>query len=941
MTRKFTAIIVLLLCIASASQAQSKKKTAIVKGKLVNAATKAPFNDLKISIPALNVFTTSDGDGNFEISEVPFGAQSVTISNYNAKAETININVDKDVVDMGDILITPNDAGASPESLEIPTIALEENTASEDDGVSLQSSGGLVIASRDPFVSTLTYVFGIYQFRPRGYARSAQEIQVNGTPINDLETGFASWNMLGGLTDVFRSRDIVYGLNPSDYMFGGLNGSAYIEATAADQRKGMDVSYTITDRNYNNRIMVTANTGMMNNGWAFSVSASRRWAQEGYVPGTSYDGYSYYAAASKKIGKGTLNLTTFGSPTYDTKPAAATKEADSLAGTHYYNHNWGYDDGKIRNFATRNVYQPITILNYEYKPSDKTRWNTAVSYEFGKDRNGNGYYLGASNPMGDYYKKLPSYYLNIVPQDPTTATALRTAILNNPNVLQLNWDDMYAANKMDTGYVFYNTSGVAVTKASDRLSHYILADKVNALKKFTFNSNIEHAVNENMTVTGGLTVASQSTEIYSVITDLLGGDYFLDNNSFATQQSVAAGTTSNNLKAPSPVVRVGDKIDYDYLVRYNNGLVWGQAVYMYDKFGFFLSANAGATSFSRDGFMENAVFPTLSYGKSAAQTFFDYAVKGGINYKIDARNLLFVNAAFSTTPPTADNTYVSPETRDVTVSGITPQRNKTLEAGYMLSSSKLTARLVGYVSDATNVTEIKRFYNDDPAYNTFVNYVMQGESTRNIGTELALDYKLMRGLSIIGVASVGQAFYTDNPTIAVYQDNDTSHQTSRTFIKNYFLSAGPQTAATLGFNYRPKFVKNAYINLNFNYFDRNYVSINPNRRTVAAAAYYSAGTPEWHAVFDQEKLPSAFTVDLRFGKNFQLSKKWGFANKISHNTVLALSGGISNLLNNTNVINTGFEQLRYDFTNNIPAKFPNKYIYGPGINFFLNISLRF
>ena len=943
MRYKVISFLTLLLAISVFSYAQEGKKTGVVKGKLLNGVTKAPFSDVKVAIPALNVFTSSDGDGNFDISEVPYGSQTIVISKYNINTQTIAAMVDKDVVDLGEIVLTPNEAGTSPQSMEIPTIALEENTSSEDDGVSLQNAGSLVIANRDPFISTLAYVFGLYNFHPRGLNRRAGEIQVNGIPVNDLESGYASWNTLGGLSDVFRSRDVVYGLAPSDYMYGGLNGASYIAATAADQRKGVDMTYTLTDRNYNDNIMLTANTGLMKNGWAFSFSGSKRWAEEGYVPGTSYDGYSYYAAVSKVIKKGTLNFTTFGAPTYYTKPAAATKEADSLAGTKYYNQNWGYDNGAVRNFATRHVYQPISILNYEYKPSDRTRWNTAVAYEFGKDKSGSIYYLNATNPLGSYYKNLPSYYLTMVPPDPTTAATIRNQILANPDLLQINWDNMYAANKLDTGYVIYDSKGNAVTRSSDRLSHYVLADRVSDLKKFTFNTNIEHAVNEQLTLTGGITAISQSTEMYAVITDMLGGDYFLDNNSFATQQSIAAGTTANNVLASSPVVRLGDKIDYDYMIRYTNGLAWGQAVYTYNKFDFFVALTGGVTSFSRQGIFENALFLNSSYGKSPANTFLDYAVKGGINYKFDSRNLLFIHAGYSTTPPTADNTYISAETRDYTVNNPTSQFNKSLEAGYMLHASKITARVVGYVTDVTNATEIKRFYNDDPAYNTFVNYVMSGENTRSIGSELAVEYKLLKEFSVLGVATLGQAFYTNNPTISTYLDNDTTRHpgTSQTFIKNYYLAVGPQTDLTLGFNYRPKAVRYSFININFNYFDRNYVSINPNRRTVAAAAYYTAGSPMWHEVFDQEKLPSAFTVDVRFGKNFQVSRKSGFVNKISHNAVLALQGGVSNLLNNTNVINTGLEQLRYDFTNNNPEKFANKYIYGPGINFYVNIALRF
>ena len=77
------------------------------------------------------------------------------------------------------------------------------------------------------------------------------------------------------------------------------------------------------------------------------------------------------------------------------------------------------------------------------------------------------------------------------------------------------------------------------------------------------------------------------------------------------------------------------------------------------------------------------------------------------------------------------------------------------------------------------------------------------------------------------------------------------------------------------------------------------------------------------------------------GYTYELSRRSTVINKISKNASLNINLGISNLLNNTNIINFGFEQLRYDYTNGNPAKFPNKYIYGMGINYLLNIVLKF
>jgi hypothetical protein len=49
--------------------------------------------------------------------------------------------------------------------------------------------------------------------------------------------------------------------------------------------------------------MITHNSGLMDNGWAYSISGSRRWAQEGYFEGTDYGANSFFASVEKRINK--------------------------------------------------------------------------------------------------------------------------------------------------------------------------------------------------------------------------------------------------------------------------------------------------------------------------------------------------------------------------------------------------------------------------------------------------------------------------------------------------------------------------------------------------------------------------------------------------------------------------------------------------------------
>lgn len=941
MKLKLPAVLLLAATQTVVASAQNNRQTSLVKGRLFNKITKQPANDVQIIFPNLKLLTITDGEGYFNFSQVPYGTQKMVVGGNTVKSDTITIVISKELVDIGDIQVTPSESGTAATQLtQIPTIAIEDaNVSVDDDGVKGSAVSGLLTASRDPFVNTASFTFGQYRFQARGYDRNAQQVLVNGMPMNDVETGDASWNQWGGLNDAFRARNNTYGLTPSDYTFGGMNGSVYFDATAANQRKQTRITYSATNRQYRNRLMLTHSSGLMKNGWAYSLSVSKRWANQGYIAGTFYDAYSYYAGVSKVWKKHQFNFTTFGAPTRRGKSTAATQEAYDLAGSHFYNPNWGYQNGEKRNAKVNQYFQPVFILNYEYKPSDKTDWNTTVGYQFGKNKNSTLDWYNAQDPRPDYYKNMPSYYLNgINNPTPELADQVRAQLMANPNQLQINWDRMYDVNSVNYETI-HNVNGIAGNDVYGRRALYVVANDVDDIKKFNFNTNLSHALNEHIILYTGITFITQRTESYKEVADLLGADFYVNYNQFASRDYPGnLDVYQNDLNNPNRILKEGDKYGYDYITHFNKGWWWGQAAFTYNKFDFFVAANAGINSFSREGLYRNGLFPNASYGKGATESFFIYGAKGGATYKINGRNYLFVNAGIGADAPTVDNTYISPRTRSYTIDNPVTQKYQTIEGGYLLKAPNVNARVVGYATDIKDATEIQRFYNDDPNVQSFVNFVSQHVNSRYVGTELALDVKVTPSLSLLGVAAVGEAFYTNRPTIASYKDNDTAVKptTYTVYNKNYYVSAGPQSSYTAGARYNSK--KYWWAGVNFNYFDRNYVAAAPIRRTVDAVDGATPGSAEWNAILAQEKLPSAFTVDINAGTSIMLHK---YLKQIPRSTFLYINVGVSNLLDNKDIATGGFEQLRYDFTNNNINKFPNKYFYGYGRNFFVNVSLKF
>src|SRR5690606_34120003 len=132
-------------------------------------------------------------------------------------------------------------------------------------------------------------------------------------------------------------------------------------------------------------------------------------------------------------------------------------------------------------------------------------------------------------------------------------------------------------------------------------------------------------------------------------------------------------------------VYVGDKYYYNYINQFFKARLWGQANFTYNKADFFIAGNVGTNSFSREGLFRNGLFPNgkESFGLSKKNNFTLYGIKGGITYKLDGRNFLFVNAGLMQDAPTVDNTFISPRTRNFTVTHPTEQKTSSVEGGFM------------------------------------------------------------------------------------------------------------------------------------------------------------------------------------------------------------------------------------------------------------------
>ena len=129
------------------------------------------------------------------------------------------------------------------------------------------------------------------------------------------------------------------------------------------------------------------------------------------------------------------------------------------------------------------------------------------------------------------------------------------------------------------------------------------------------------------------------------------------------------------------------------------------------------------------------------------------------------------------------------------------------------------------------------------------------------------------------------------------------------------------------------------MNISANYFANNWLDFFPERRTneaislvdnpITSEQVVTRSSDLYNEIIFQEKAPAAFTLDFFGGKSLKINK-----------TFLYLQLGVSNILDNQELITGGFEQYRFDFQDKNVNKFQNRYFYGLGRTYFLNLSFR-
>jgi len=915
-----------------------------VSGKIVDSKTQKPMANVTVSLQNSTLFQLSDADGRFALENAPAGNQFIQVKSSGYRDQLIQVEVIAGkMTDLG--VVSFQEDQTVEQQLALVTIT--ESDLGDDNSGS-ESTSGLLQASRDVFQQAAAFNWGQARFRIRGLDNEYSTTMINGVSMNKIYDGRPQWSNWGGLNDATRNQEFTMGSAPSDYTFGGILGTQEINTRASSYRKGSRISFSGTNTNYSWRSMATHASGMNKKGWAFVVSASRRWAEEGFFDGTNYAANSIFASVEKKINeRHSINFTSIYAQNKRGKSSPNTAEVTRLKGIEY-NSFWGWQEGEKRNSRYKEIEEPINMLSHFWKISDKTNLHTNLSYQTGFVGNSRLDFQLANNPDPTYYKNLPSYYLNdpsysvptygpdnvtIIGYTNPTAAAAATNFIGDG---QVNWRNLYYTNQIING--------------GQRSAYVLYEDRVQD-NQWSGSSYLNSSIANNIVLNAGVSFRKLKSNNFQKLIDLLGGSYFNDIDPF-----FIGNAGQSDLNNPDRQVREGDAYGYNYTLNALTFDGFTQFKFSYKKIDFYLGQTFSRTEYQREGNYKNGIYANTSFGKSATTTFENFGFKGGLTYKLSGKQFFDFNTVFMTKAPNLRNTFSNARLNN----NITPNLNSESIMGadlsYIIKAPKFKARVTGFFNRISNATQISFFYGEgifdagedgDTDTDSFISEIVTGINKKHIGAELGFEYQITSTIKATGSASYGQYTYDNNPNLKVNDDALASSANpnpvfdfGKAYLKNYRLPGMPQQAYSVGLEYRdPKFW---WIGANVNYLDDNYLSISNILRTenfvtdANGLGFEGATEESVRQLLKQEKFDPTTLVNLVGGKSWKVGDQtFGFFASLNNVFDFRYKTG-------------GFEQSRKatfpdsqaDNANGTPS-FGPKYFYGYGRTYFLNLYINF
>lgn len=831
-----------VLC-AFAATAQNAQVMGVVKSNLDGL----PMIGMKIELsPAESPLRAlTDIDGNYMFENVPFGTYKMTITGINLDSMVVKVDIDEnpfvfdvfhgrtleqDEVEVIGQLVTDRKTPVAVSS--IGTKEINEELGSQDLPMIMNSKPGVHATQQGGGD-------GDARITIRGFDQRNVGVMIDGVPVNDMENGALYWSNWFGLDQITSQIQLQRGLGATKLAMPSVGGTMNILTMSTGGKRMINVQQEYGSGNFL-RTSLSYKSGALKNGWGILFSGSYKQGN-GWVDGLSTQGGFYYLKIQKQVKNHVISLSGFGAPQqhgqrsfsqpiefWDSEYAESLGIPDSTFGTVRdrglrFNQHWGYrtvDGEQTVQLERRNYYhKPQITLKDFWKVNNKFSWSNLAYVSIG--RGGGERFFNSS-----------------------------TSILYDENG-QVDWDTMIYNNQYKTLFGTTYTTADAAYHPTQLKSSQILSAAVNNHFWVGGLSQFDYKLNANWNISGGLDYRYYKGTHYYVVTDLLGGDYFVN---------------TQNQNASSAMKVVGDKIgrqpfhnDRDGLVQWAGG--FGQAEYSKGRWATFLNVSTVVNSYKgvdrflgrqmvladttlEIGYADTITYNGLTYTRDSEglidnQTEWvskiGYTFKTGANFNINEKMNVFANVGYLSRTPQFSN--VIDNTRNRIFDTLLNENIIAFELGYGFTSKKFSANLNGYYTRWENRPlpfGLTVQDPNDPLETIAVN--VPGMDALHKGIELDFAYRMAKNVILEGMVSLGDWKWQSNETVAIPGGD------SVTFYANG-VHVGNSAQSTYAGSIRWGFFKSGYIKVKYTYFDRYFSDFDPNSLSVPDNSLFSQIDP--------------------------------------------------------------------------------------------------
>ena len=728
-----------------------------ITGKIIDSDMNSPLPGANIIVKGTTNGATTNFEGTFTLN-TDSSSGEVVISYVGYVSQTIAYSGD---TDLGTITLMSSNVGLD-EIMIVASVAVDRKTPvavstikAEEIAIKLGTQEFPEILKSTPgvYVTRQGGGYGDSRINLRGFNSENVAVMINGVPVNDMENGAVYWSNWAGLGDVTSTMQVQRGLGASKVAVASVGGTINIITKTTDAEQGGSVGTSIANDGYL-KYGMTYSTGLNDKGFAATVSAAKI-DGDGYVDGTEFSGYNYFLSLSQQINDShRVSFTAFGAQQehgqrFNRSTISELKDTDS--GPQKANKDWGYKNGEVYHQSSNFYHKPQMSINHLWNIDDDSALSTAFYASFGS---GGGRRDEGSKIGSDDYR------------------------LGSTGLTPIDFDKVVDENRAN-----------GVNGSSD-----IISSSRNSHEWYGILSSYKNRINDKLTISAGFDGRSYVGSHWYQVDDLLGGQFYLDNE--------------DDTYAFGKPLQVGDKYNKDYdgvVIRYG---LFGQAEYQVNEsVNLFVAGDVSNSNYKQREYMNNTI---VGSRESEAVNFTGYGIKGGGNYNLDMNNNVFVNVGYFSKAPFLDDVFLDED-------GIIPNEKAvnekvfSAEIGYGFRSEKLSANVNVYYTNWLD----KSFGGSIGTGENLFFYNLQGIDALHQGLEIDFRYRATDDLTVTGMVSLGDWQWKSNVTSDIRDQAGDIIDVVEVYADGLKVGDVAQTTFAVGVDYKLASKSNIYIDYNF------------------------------------------------------------------------------------------------------------------------------